>query len=206
LSTTESGGDVPRRDVRAEILTAAERIAVDHGVAAVTTKEVAQVAGCSQGSIYNHFHDRSDLLAQVVANRMAAVARALEASGEATPPGDRADRLRRIVRAVATAYEQLIALSTSLVADAEVRLRFASVLEERGTSPECIGDAVTALLASAQTDGSIRSDVDAHAIASMLTGACHQAALHAHLASRSNSLTAEDEERLTRTFATLLAP
>ena len=196
---------MPRRDVQAEILTAAERIAVDHGVAAVTTKEVARIAGCSQGSIYNHFHDRSDLLAQVVANRMLSIAHAIESGGGVSRGVGRKDRLRQIVHAVATAYQQLIALSTSLVADAEVRLRFASVLEERGASPECISDAVTALLTSAQTDGLIRSDIDAAAVASLLTGACHQGALHAHLAGRSSDLAAE-EERITRTLDTLLSP
>ena len=194
---------MPRRDVQSEILTAAEQIAVEHGVAAVTTKEVARVADCSQGSIYNHFRDRSDLLAQVVANRMLSIARDIE--GDPLDAARREDRIRQMVRTVAGAYEQLIALSTSLVADAEVRLRFTSVLEERGASPECIGDAVTALLVSAQHDGLIRRDVDAGAVASLLTGACHQAALHGHLAGVSPALGGEDEERLIRTLDTLLA-
>lgn len=188
------------------MLTAAERIAAEHGVAAVTTKEVARVADCSQGSIYNHFRDRSDLLAQVVANRMLATAAAIAGHDGDGPATDRRHRLRQLVRAVADAYAQLIALSTSLVADPEVRRRFAAVLEERKASPECINEAVAGLLASAQTEGLLRGDVDAAAVAALLTGACHQAALHAHLAGHPDGVPAADQERLTLALDALLAP
>ena len=58
-----------RRDTRNVILEAAERVARRSGLARVTTKMVAAEAGCSEASIYYHFRDRTDLLAEVVASR-----------------------------------------------------------------------------------------------------------------------------------------
>jgi AcrR family transcriptional regulator len=195
---------VTRRDVRTEILAAAEQIAIEHGFGGVTTKEVARVAGCSQGSIYNHFQDRTDLLAQVVANRMLSVTAELRSSGLGSADGGM--NLRALVRAVAGAYEQLIALSTSLVADPEVRLRFQAVLEDRGTAPDSISDAVTVLISASQTAELIRTDVDAEMVALLVTGPCHQAALHAHVSALPQGLPRELETKLAHTLETLLRP
>jgi AcrR family transcriptional regulator len=195
---------VARRDVRTEILAAAEHIAIEHGFGGVTTKEVARVAGCSQGSIYNHFQDRTDLLAQVVANRMLAVTAELRSSGLGSADGGM--NLRELVHTVAGAYEQLIALSTSLVADPEVRLRFHAVLEDRGTAPDSITDVVTVLISASQTAELIRADVDAKMVALLVTGPCHQAALHAHVSALPVALPRELEAKLARTLETLLRP
>ena len=193
-----------RRDVRTEIMAAAEQIALEHGFAGVTTKEVARVAGCSQGSIYNHFEDRTDLLAQVVANRMLSVTAELTSSGLGTADGGMT--LHDLVHAVACAYEQLIALSTSLVADPEVRLRFHAVLEDRGTAPDSISDAVTVLITAGQRAELIRADVDAEMVALLVTGPCHQAALHAHVSALPLGLPRDLEAKLAHTLETLLRP
>ena len=167
-----------RRDVRAEILVAAEALAIEKGFGGVTTKEVAKAAGCSEGSIYNHFSDRNDLLSQVVAGRMLLVFDELaDASLEVGADGS----LDQLVRGLLSAYGQLIALSTSLFADPDVLARFNAVLEDRGASPEGIRDAVAKQIRDAQERGVLRADVGADAVAFLLTGSCHEAALHAHL-------------------------
>jgi AcrR family transcriptional regulator len=193
---------VPRRNVHAEILEAAEALAIERGFGGVTTKEVARRAGCSEGSIYNHFRDRNDLLARVVARRVAAVTEHLAQMtlGSPAAPGE---FLTDIVHAVAGAYGQLIALSTSLVADPEVRARFNEVLEEGRVSPEDLSEAVAALITTAQEGGLVRRDVEADAVAVLITGACHQAALHSYLAGEDGGHT---DGRLARTLETLLAP
>ena len=192
------------RDVRAEILVAAERLAIERGFGGVTTKEVARAAGCSEGSIYNHFRDRSDLLAQVVAARVIAVSQSLGETVTAEA-ATREELVAGLVRAVSGAYGQLIALSTSLVADPEIRARFNEVLEEHH-APESINDAVAAVIASAQRDGLAREDVDADAVALLFTGPCHQAALHAYLAGEPGGPSAEVQLVLCDTLETLLDP
>ena len=172
---------MPRRDLRAEILHAAERLAVERGFNSVTTREVAQEAGCSEGSIYNHFRDRTDLLAHVVAARMqASTAKVAEACSPVVdgvlPP------LAAVLAVAAQAYLELIALSASLVADPVVRARFDAVMTETGASPNGMRDALAARIAAGQARGEIRSDVDAEEVAALIIAACHQEALHAFVA------------------------
>lgn len=44
------------------IIEAAARVVAEEGLAALTTNRVAEVAGISNGSLYQYFHDRQDLL------------------------------------------------------------------------------------------------------------------------------------------------
>jgi AcrR family transcriptional regulator len=57
---------------RTVILDDTEDLARTVGLVRVTTKAVAAAAGCSEASIYYHFADRSDLLAEMVAGRFRA--------------------------------------------------------------------------------------------------------------------------------------
>jgi transposase len=95
-----------RRDVRSAIIDAAETLAVEKGFVGVTTKEVAKAADCSEGRIYNHFDDRSDLLAHVVANRMLAVMAAALKPAQTPPPEADRETLAALIRR----RDQLVAM------------------------------------------------------------------------------------------------
>lgn len=165
---------------------------------------MARAAGCSEGSIYSHFRDRSDLLAQVVVARVMAVSQDLGQTVE-TEPATRGELVAGLVRAVSGAYGRLIGLSTSLVADPEVRARFNEVLEENN-APESVNDAVAAVITTGQGNGLIRVDVDAQAVSLLFTGPCHQAALHAYLAGEADGPPPEVQRVLCDTLETLLDP
>lgn len=168
-----------RRDTRDAILKAAEDAGLRLGFGRVTTKEVARVAGCSEAAIYYHFKDRTDLLAEVVSRRFSdaeANLGDLELEGPTL-----SDRLATLSATLVRMFDGLIALSAPLVADPDILLRFRGVLEERGISPHAIQKAIASRLRREQTDGGMREDVDVHAVALMITGACHQIALERHL-------------------------
>lgn len=189
------------RDVRTAIIEATERLTIERGFAGATTKEVARAAGCSEGSIYNHFEDRTDLLAQVVAARMTSVMDELS-----RVPGmiGEAGQLDELLAAVLGAYGQLIALSTALFADPQVVARFNAVLGGHGVSPDGIRGAVAQQLGTAQAGGSLRDDVDAGDVATLICGACHEAALHRFLAGLDPMVPRADARRLAATFEVLL--
>ena len=192
-----------RRDVRAAIIEAAEVLAVEKGFIGVTTKEVARAAACSEGSIYNHFADRSDLLAQVVANRMLAITAEL-ADGSVEIGAD--GSMYPLVAAVGHAYAELVALSTSLFADPAVLQRFNAVLQERGATPSELREAVARRLHAGQQAGILRADVDADAIALLLTGACHEIGLHRYLSGAAPASTDAATTTVADTLQTLLRP
>jgi hypothetical protein len=80
------------------------------------------------------------------------------------------------------------------------------VFKERGVSPEDLSGAVVDLITTAQAGGIVRRDVDAETVALLIIGACHQAALHAHLAGQEHGSPSDPERRLAGTLETLLQP
>ncbi len=56
-----------RGDFREAILEAARRIIDQQGLQAATTRNIAELAGCAEGTIYRHFDDKYELLLQLFA-------------------------------------------------------------------------------------------------------------------------------------------
>ena len=59
VASKKHSGKVNRRR---EILQAAERLMHLRGLAGITTREIAQEVGCSEGALYFHFKGRLELL------------------------------------------------------------------------------------------------------------------------------------------------
>jgi len=56
-----------RGDFRQTILDATRRIVDEHGLQAATTRNIAEVAGCAEGTIYRHFEDKHELFLELYA-------------------------------------------------------------------------------------------------------------------------------------------
>lgn len=69
---------------RARILSAAERLVIDHGFSATSIEEVIAAAGSSKGAFFNHFGSKSDLAHALVEGYVAGDLRQLDAALEAT--------------------------------------------------------------------------------------------------------------------------
>ena len=48
----------------------AELVIRTHGLAKATTKEIAKTAGCSEGSLYNHFKSKDDLYLHILRGQL----------------------------------------------------------------------------------------------------------------------------------------
>ena len=57
-------------EMRERILDAAVSVLRARGHHAATTKEIARVAGCSEGSLYTHFANKENLLLAVMTERL----------------------------------------------------------------------------------------------------------------------------------------
>ena len=69
VQDTAEGGPRKGDAMRARIVDAAERIIVENGVVAATTKAVAREAGCAEGSLYVHFPDRVAIFSAIFEKR-----------------------------------------------------------------------------------------------------------------------------------------
>ena len=55
---------------RQNIISATERLFQTHGLARLTTREIAREAGVAEGLIYHHFKDKAELIHEVVEQSM----------------------------------------------------------------------------------------------------------------------------------------
>src|SRR5215470_9119881 len=59
----------PESGTRHQIVTATRKLIEHRGIAHITTRQIAQAAGCAEGTIFRHFERKEDLLlAAVLAN------------------------------------------------------------------------------------------------------------------------------------------
>ncbi|MCW2883660.1 MAG: hypothetical protein QOE54_3239 [Streptosporangiaceae bacterium] len=106
--------------MRERILDAAIQVIKERGVTAATTKEIARTAGVSEGSLYNHFANKTALfgsaLAQVASGIRGAMIELLSAIGKNTVE----DNLSRLASAAVPFYAELLPMTGSALADREV--------------------------------------------------------------------------------------
>jgi AcrR family transcriptional regulator len=159
------------RDVRDRLFDAAERVLLQDGPNALTSRAVTTEAGCAKGVLHRHFEDFDAFLAELVLdrrNRMRTQAAALRAAaGIGTITGNLADALTELFSSVAVAMVALVAFRSGL----RVRLRRAwpagvPLLTE---AVEMVADYLTA-----ERDlGRIAVDADVDTLAPTLIGAAH---------------------------------
>lgn len=116
---------------RAQILEAAIQVFAEKGFHRATVRDVARTAGVADGTIYNYFKSKSDLLMAMVAqmaelNQFSSQATGL--SGESTPEQLMYFILRNRFDLLERNRAQIQAILPSVVNDAELRDHFYNVL------------------------------------------------------------------------------
>jgi AcrR family transcriptional regulator len=166
---------------RTEIADAALHVVATRGIAALTTRVLAEAVGLTTGALFKHFPSREALLlgmAERVGELLAATY-----PDEALPPRDRLQRLAHARLSLVADSAGVLTLVLSeqfalaLPDDAVQVLRHAI-----GTTHAFVARAI----ADGQSDGSIRADVPAKALALLFMGAIQMTAL----ARRSGAVTA----------------
>jgi AcrR family transcriptional regulator len=167
-------GTLPRRGrkseiSRAQILDAAARMLRRQGYGNTTLRKIAEVAGIQAGSIYYHFASKDEIMDAVLERGVRAVYEAVRDSLAALPA--EAPHPRRIEVAVRAHLEALLShgdyTSASIRTYGEVPMAF-----QQKSQP--LRDAYVLLwqdlLATAQTAGAIRADLDTHVLRPLLLG------------------------------------
>lgn len=123
LSSRTEGGDevAPATEtMRDRILAAAIQVIRGRGIVAATTKEIARTAGVSEGSLYNHFDNKTALfaaaLAEVTGTARTAMAALVGAVGEGTVEGNLTDLAARMT----AFYGELLPMTGPVLADPEL--------------------------------------------------------------------------------------
>jgi AcrR family transcriptional regulator len=95
-----------RQESAQEILTAAEAVFIQQGLAGASMSQIAERAGVAVGTLYNRFKDREALLQALIAQRRAELLVELESAAQQVAPFGLRERLTGVVHSLLLQTEQ----------------------------------------------------------------------------------------------------
>ena len=162
--------DQPRKKVnrKEQILAAAEQILRERGLAAVTTRAIAEAVPCSEGAIYVHFANRLELILAVLEAALPAMLVPLHAldgkPGTATPK----QNLLAAARGLQAFHDRVGPMLCSLFAEADLLAAFRTTLASRNKGPQDGMAHIARYIEAEQKLGRIAATVDAESAAATL--------------------------------------
>ena len=151
-----------------QIVTATRKLIGDRGIARVTTKQIAETAGCAEGTIFRYFDRKEDLLLAAVQTNFPAFKDSLmEITG-----GSSRERLRRLGLNLIRFFEQIVPASVAVLSDVELTRRHRERVRERNGGPQRLYMVVSHFIEAEQARGALDPDLSSVHLASALLGPC----------------------------------
>src|SRR4051812_18006515 len=110
----------PKQPMRERILAAAVTVMRDRGVPNTTTKEVARVAGVAEGSIYNHFANKTELIAASMAQITSGIREAVATLFSQVGQGSLEDNLAGYAEAAIGFFGDLLPITGPAMGDRDL--------------------------------------------------------------------------------------
>lgn len=166
-----------RTPTRTRLIDAAAEVIRTKGLAHMTTKEIARVAGFSEATLYKHFRDKEELAVFVMRECLPtgfiqSLGGLLARAGVATVRAN----LEEVARDAVPFYREMVPLAASLFAEPTVLGRLQDWLRESGLGPHLANHALAAYLSREQELGRLAAGVHPLSAAELLLGACFQRA------------------------------
>jgi AcrR family transcriptional regulator len=187
---------------REAILAAALKLLRERGIARVTSREVAALAGVSEASVFYHYKDRAGLLQAVFEQGLESL-QALAASG-ALAGSDLHDVLTRYAHTLDRFLDQALPVMAAAQSDRTLRDAMAVYMSEQDLGPHRGVAALGEFLAAEQAAGRARAGVDPFAAAMLFVGACYTRAAQRQMPAEVTELPALED--IIRATEQLLAP
>jgi AcrR family transcriptional regulator len=169
--------DAPRRrgrppaGGREAILASALQLLRERGIARVTAREVAWLAGVSEASVFYHYKDRAGLLQAVFEQGVKPLQELAEGGG--LTGADVHDALTRFARTLEEFLDQALPVMSAAQSDIALRDAMAAYMTDQDLGPHRGVKTVGDYLASEQAAGRVRGGVDPYAVAMLFVGACY---------------------------------
>jgi AcrR family transcriptional regulator len=176
---------------REAILSAALQLLRERGIARVTSREVAALAGVSEASVFYHYKDRAGLL-QAVFEQGLEPLQAL-ASGRRLAGVGLQEVLTQYAHTLDRFLDQALPVMAAAQSDTALRDAMAAYMTEQDLGPHRGVAALGEYLAAEQAAGRVRAGVDPRAVAMLFVGACYTRAAQRQMPARVTELpTLED--------------
>jgi len=156
---------------RGEILAAARKLMQSRGLSGVTTRQIAEAVGCSEGALYVHFQGRAALLIAVLEESLPQMLGPVHALrdlvGQETPQRN----LERALRGMLAFHRKVVPMIAGLFAEPELLSAYRKTLARGGKGPHRAISNLADYILAEQASGRIRPDVDAHSSSALLMSA-----------------------------------
>jgi AcrR family transcriptional regulator len=164
-------GDQPMRE---RIVAAAIQVIRERGVTRATTKEIARAAKVSEGSLYNHFENKTALFGAAFGAVTSGIRGAMREIATSVGSGTVDGNLERLASAAIRFYRELLPMTGSALADHDVSAWLRGRIPERGGGPIQGHAGLVAYLEAEREAGRLDHRVDPPFVAATLLGACLQ--------------------------------
>jgi AcrR family transcriptional regulator len=171
ISDTPKRRGRPPAGGREAILAAALKVIRERGIARLTSREVAALAGVSEASVFYHYKDRFGLLQAVFEEGLRPLHELADrgiAAGE-----DPCEVLTLYGRTLEAFLDQALPVIAAAQSDTELRDSMAAYMSEHSLGPHRGVRALGDYFAAEQAAGRARAGVDPYALAMMFIGACY---------------------------------
>ncbi|MEV0847250.1 TetR/AcrR family transcriptional regulator [Streptomyces sp. NPDC049954] len=160
--------------MREQVITAAEAVIREQGLTRCTTKEIAETARCSEGTIYRHFRSKEDLFLAVLTERLPGLVPALRSLPETVGSRDEVHAtLLRVAEEALAFYRASMPMLLPAFAEPKLLESHRRWMRENNAGPHRAVELLTGYLRAAQSAGLLSESADPAAAAGMLLGACH---------------------------------
>jgi AcrR family transcriptional regulator len=167
--------------VRDHILDAAHRVITDHGLAAASTRAIAEEAGIGAGTLYNYFEDRRQLVAEVMLRRARVLSEPLSTLPAQAGNGTVAENLRRFAEQIGDILEQVVPLFAAAFSDTELLGALHRAMAAEAWSARAFSDhPIQGYLLAEQELGRIAPDADCRTATALILSLCHERAFLGH--------------------------
>jgi len=156
---------------RSDILRAAEKLIETRGLSGVTTRQISEEVGCSEGALYVHFKGRLELLLAMLEGSLPGMLRPLEALTESVGHGSPSINLVRALEGIFRFHQRIVPITAGLFAEPDLLAAYRNSLKSQGKGPHLSMRVLEDYVRSEQHLGRIDARVDASLAAYVMMSA-----------------------------------
>jgi AcrR family transcriptional regulator len=171
MKKAETGDRKPKTSRRDQILSATEKLMRARGLSGVTTRQIAEAAGCSEGAIYVHFKGRVELFIAVLEESLPDMLEPLRALRMAIGRDTPQQNLESAVRGIFSFQQRVTPMLAGLFSEPELLNSYRQSLARGGKGPHKAIATLADYIRSEQALGRIDQTVDSGTAAALLMSA-----------------------------------
>lgn len=156
---------------RKEILRAAEKLMLSHGLSGVTTRQISREAGCSEGALYVHFNGRLDLLLAMLEEGLPKMLGPLQILQRRIGRGSAQSNLVVALTGIYLFHQRVTPLAAGLFAEPALLAAYRASLAREGKGPHLSMKVLQRYIAAEQRLERIDQRVDPELAAYLLMSA-----------------------------------